>query len=108
MSKPTITESDLSAFARLAEDLARSAIAGAEHILQTYRRDEDVSAAAYAAAALEFAESIAKTSGAVPPVFIDGYFSRRLLAGETPDYTIPESGLPNTGGETRIRPMYLA
>ena len=113
-----ICESDLSAFAALGEELSTSARNGSFRIMRTHHaqalsgstREESVLCVMeYAASVLEFAASMTRKralsvaqDGQVkkpdekPPLFIDGYFTRRFKAGDRPTYGDPKSRIPDT------------
>jgi hypothetical protein len=45
---------------------------------------------------------VAKTAAQLPPLFIDGYFTQRVKAGDRPSYGYPKNHLPETEGESEV------
>jgi hypothetical protein len=110
-----ISEEDLSAFAALGEELANRAREGASRIMRTHHKaaiakstnsEVAVCVLEYASWALDFAASVTRERGelkrstALPPLFMEGYFTHRFEEGDRPAYDCPKSRLPETGNAT--------
>jgi len=51
---------------------------------------------------------VKSTAAELPPLFIEGYFTKRFEAGEQPNYGYPKNHLPETTGELKVATAFLS